>query len=55
MAVQTHESLFCCLFGTGKGSGAAFLFLVLGFLGVAVFLCFRCSKLIRGLEANDKD
>lgn len=56
MAVlQTPESLFCCLFGTGKGSGAAFLFLVLGFLGVAVCLCFRCSKLIRGLEANDKD
>lgn len=28
MAAQTPESLFCCLFGTGKGSGAAFLFLV---------------------------
>ena len=55
MAVQTPESLFCCLFGTGKGSGVAFLFLVLGFLGVAVFLCFRRSKLIRGLEVNDKD
>lgn len=55
MAVQTPKSLFCCLFGTGKGSGAAFLFLVLGFLGVAVFLCFRRSKLIRGLEVNDKD
>lgn len=55
MAVQTPESLFCCLFGTGKGSGAAFLFLVLGFLGVAVCLGFRRSKLIRGLEANDKD
>lgn len=55
VAVQIPESLFCCLFGTGKGSGAAFLFLVLGFLGVAVCLCFRRSKLIRGLEANDKD
>lgn len=55
MAAQTPESLFCCLFGTGKGSGVAFLFLVLGFLGVAVFLCFRRSKLIRGLEVNDKD
>lgn len=55
MAVQTPESFFCCLFGTGKGSGAAFLFLVLGFLGVAVCLGFRRSKLIRGLEANDKD
>lgn len=55
MAAQTPESLFCCLFGTGKGSGAAFLFLVLGFLGVAVCLGFRRSKLIRGLEANDKD
>lgn len=55
IAAQTPESLFCCLFGTGKGSGAAFLFLVLGFLGVAVCLGFRRSKLIRGLEANDKD
>lgn len=43
MVAQTPESLFCCLFGTGKGSGAA------------VCLCFRRSKLIRGLEANDKD
>ena len=24
MAAQTPESLFCCLFGTGKGSGATF-------------------------------
>ena len=55
MAPQTSESLFCRLFGIGKGSGAAFLFLVLGFLGVAVGLCFRRSKHIRGLEANDKD
>ena len=55
MAAQTPKSLFYCLFGTGKGSGAAFLFLVLGFLGVAFCLCFRRSKLIRGLEANDKD
>lgn len=54
MAAQTPESLFGRLFGTGKGSGAAFLFLVLGFLGVAVCLCFRRSKPIRGLEASDK-
>lgn len=27
MAVQTPKSLFCCLFGTGKGSGARFCFL----------------------------
>ena len=43
MAAQTPKSLFYCLFGTGKGSG------------VAVCLCFRRSKLIRGLEVNDKD
>ena len=55
MAAQTPESLFCCLFGTDKGSGAAFLFLVLGFLGVAICLCFRRTKPICGLEANDKD
>lgn len=27
MAVQTPKSLFCCLFGTGKGFGARFCFL----------------------------
>lgn len=32
-----------------------FCSLSLGFLGVAVCLGFRRSKLIRGLEANDKD
>ena len=46
MAAQTPKSLFYCLFGTGKGSGAAFLFLVLG---------FRRSTVIRGLAATDKD
>jgi len=29
------------LFGTGKGSGAAMLFMVLGFAGVFVCLIFR--------------
>lgn len=38
------------LFGNGKGSGAAFLFLILAFSGVAVCLIFRKDKNILNLE-----
>ena len=44
------ESLWVLLFGTGKGSGAAGLFLVLGFLGVLTCLIFRRDRHIWGLE-----
>lgn len=44
------ESLWALLFGTGKGSGAAGLFLVLGFLGVLTCLIFRRDRHIWGLE-----
>ena len=38
------------LFGTGKGSGAAALFLLLGALGVITCLIFRRDPYIRALE-----
>lgn len=43
-------SLWECLFGLGKGSGAAGLFLVLGFLGVLTCLIFRRDRYIWKLE-----
>ena len=44
MAAQAEGSLLCALFGTGKGSGAAMLFFVIGICGVLVCLGF-CWKL----------
>ena len=38
------------LFGGGKGTGAAVLFLVLGFIGVITCLVFRRIKAIWKLE-----
>lgn len=40
------------LFGYGKGSGAAFLFAVLGFSGVLTCLIFSRFKAMRALEEN---
>jgi MFS family permease len=50
MATQPDGSLWLTLFGTGKGSGAAMLFFVIGFLGVLSCLPFRKDRHIRGLE-----
>ena len=49
MAGQT-DGLLVRLFGTGKGSGAAFLFAVLWLMGVAVCMIFRADPHIRKLE-----
>ena len=49
MATQT-DGLLVQLFGTGKGSGAAFLFAVLWLMGIAVCLIFRADKHIWKLE-----
>lgn len=43
------DSLLAVLFGSKKGSGAAFLFFVIGIAGVAVCLIFRRIKAIREL------
>lgn len=50
MARQTADSLLVRLFGSGKGTGAAVLFLVLGFIGVITCLLFRRIKAIWKLE-----
>ena len=54
VAVQTPESLFCCLFGTGKGSGAAFLFLVLGFLASPFASVSAAASLSAGWKRTTK-
>ena len=50
MSQKAADSLSGLLFGTGKGSGAAMLFLILGFIGVITCLIFRKNKHIWALE-----
>lgn len=50
MAAQGPDSILVRMFGTGKGSGAAFLFLVIAFAGIGVCLYFRKDKHIWELE-----
>lgn len=52
MAMQQADSLWRMCFGTGKGSGAAMLYMVLGFAGVMVCLFFRKNKEIWKIEKN---
>ena len=50
MAMQAADSLLVRLFGSGKGSGAAFLFAILWVMGIVVCLLFRGDPHIRKLE-----
>ncbi len=50
MAGVSSDSILVRLFGSGKGSGAALLFFVIGILGVLVCLIFRRVRYIRELE-----
>lgn len=50
MAACSSDSIPVRLFGQGKGSGAAFLFFVIAFAGIAVCLYFRHDKHIWELE-----
>lgn len=50
MAAQLPNSLWTALFGAGKGSGAALLFLVIGLFGSLSCLPFRVDKHIWSLE-----
>lgn len=50
MANIPQNGAMAFLFGTGKGSGAAFLFFVIGIAGIAVCIIFRKVKYIRELE-----
>lgn len=50
MAMQPMDSLWVVLFGAGKGSGAAMLFLVIGIFGALSCLPFRADRNIWRLE-----
>lgn len=52
MADQSDGSILIRLFGSGKGSGAALLFFVIAFAGIAVCLYFRRNKHIWELEGK---
>ena len=53
MARQPAESLLVHLFGTGKGSGAACFFVVLGVLGVLVCVMFWRNKHLQAMQAEE--
>ena len=48
--VYKSDTILNQLFGTGKGSGAAFLFAVIGVMGVLVCVIFSKLKAMRNLE-----
>lgn len=50
MAIQGTDSLLIKLFGSGKGSGAAFLFFIIAFVGIFTCIYFRYDKNIWKLE-----
>lgn len=50
MAAQDAGSILVKLFGSGKGSGAAFLFCVIAFAGIGVCLYFRHDRHLWELE-----
>lgn len=51
MAAQPTDGLLSALFGTGKGAGAAMLFLALALAGVLTCLAFRRDRRIWTLES----
>ena len=53
MAAQPSGSMFVSVFGAEKGSGAAFLFAVIAFLGMISCLLFRRDPNIWKLENNN--
>lgn len=55
MTAQREGSMLTKMFGSGKGSGAAFLFFVIAFAGIGVCLYFRRNKDIWALEAYEAE
>lgn len=53
MAGQTY-TLLNVLFGSGKGSGAAFMLLIMGFMGVITCIVFIKNKNIKELEREEE-
>ena len=54
MANQSNQSLLVQVFGSGKGSGAAFLFFFLAIMGIVTCLYFRRDRHIWELEMENK-
>lgn len=54
MAMQQDDSILIRMFGSGKGSGAAFLFFVIAFAGIGVCFLFRRNRHIWALEESGK-
>jgi hypothetical protein len=54
MISQQQGSLLITIFGAGKGSGAAFLFSILGIVGIVTCLIFRRDSHIWKLEESSK-
>jgi len=52
MASRPQESIWIKMFGTGKGSGAAFLFFLIAFAGMGICLIFRKDRHIWALESE---
>lgn len=50
MAAMPDSSVLKHIFGTGKGSGAALTFFIIGIMGVAVCLIFNSNKHIKKIE-----
>lgn len=50
MSMQRSDSIWCVFFGSGKGSGAAMFFMIIGILGVLTCMVFRKDKHIWKLE-----
>lgn len=55
MSGQTSQTFLGILFGTGKGSGAAMLFMLIGVSGVCTCLFFRKDKHILAFHYSQKD
>ena len=53
MSMQQKGSILVRLFGSGKGSGAACFFAVLGVLGVLTCIIFRRNKHLRSMQAEE--
>lgn len=52
LAIQENGSALVRLFGSGKGSGAAFLFAILWLAGIGVCMVFRADRHIWNIEPN---
>ena len=50
MKMQSENSIFVLVFGSGKGSGAALLYFILAFAGILTCLYFQMSRHIWELE-----